>query len=95
MRRGSIHYNAIVYVMSDVSMFCRVECVNFEADGSNAHTIISGGKDGFIKYWNTERYIILLMDSIFLLCVIIVVTVYVHLVTSLDLLMVLTETPLE
>ena len=41
--------------------FNRVEDVHLQRDGSNKNTIISCGRDGLIKYWNTERYIMVII----------------------------------
>ena len=35
--------------------FYRVESVSLLTNGSNINTIVSGGRDGLIKYWNINR----------------------------------------
>ena len=38
------------------SFICnRVEALHLLTTGSNANTVISGGHDGLIKYWNINR----------------------------------------
>ena len=52
------HYMYFSHFASNSFICNRVEALHLLTSGSNANTVISGGRDGLIKYWNINRLLL-------------------------------------